>query len=211
VFDSAGLLAVGAAAMIACTFATASWDTSESRANSFPEADEAALEQVHGSLHIQAHLAPEDPRRSDLEHRALSKLRRVMPKLQVQYESATSIGLFEQNSQHYGEIWYELDGRKVVSRVTTAEGVLEAIYQLAGLTVPVEHAAEFRGHSLRSRPRVRRPLSTVAGARRGRRFLRIQETRRGHCGWYRHDVRLPLFARPTSSRSQQETVAGRRP
>ena len=57
-----------------------------------------------------------------------------MPKLQVQYVSATSIGLFEQNSQHYGEIWYELDGRKVMSRVTTAEGVLEAIYQLAGLT-----------------------------------------------------------------------------
>ena len=154
VFDSAGLLAVGAAAMIACTFATASWDTSESRANSFPEADEAALEQVHGSLHIQAHLAPEDPRRSDLEHRALSKLRRVMPKLQVQYVSATSIGLFEQNSQHYGEIWYELDGRKVVSRVTTVEGVLEAIYHLAGLTVPVESdAAEFRGHPLAVPPK----------------------------------------------------------
>jgi len=149
VFDSAGVFAVAAAAMIACTFATASWDTSESRANSFPEADEAALERIREPLHIQANLAPEDPRRSDLERRALSKLRRVMPALQVQYVSATSIGLFEQSSQHYGEIWYELGGRKVMSRVTTVEGVLEAIYELTGVTTPIQNgAAEFRGHPL---------------------------------------------------------------
>jgi len=84
VYDSAGLAALAAAAMIACSFATASWDTSESRANSFPEADEAVLERIRTPLHIEAHLAPEDPRRADLEHRALSKLRRVMPRLQVQ-------------------------------------------------------------------------------------------------------------------------------
>ena len=154
VYDSAGLAALAAAAMIASTFVSASWDTSESRANSFPEADEAALQQIHTPLHIEAHLAPEDPRRSDLEHRALSKLRRVMPRLQVQYVSATSIGLFEQSSQHYGEIWYELAGRKVMSRVTTAEGVLEAIYELAGTAVPVEHdAAEFHGHPLAVPPK----------------------------------------------------------
>src|SRR5258706_307421 len=142
------------AAVIACTFVTASWDMSESRANSFPEADEAALEQIRAPLHIEAHLAPEDPRRSDLEHRALSKLRRVMPRLQVQYVSATSIGLFEQSSQHYGEIWYELGGRKVMSRVTTAEGVLEAIYELAGVAAPLENdAAEFRGHPLAVPPK----------------------------------------------------------
>ena len=35
-----------------------------------------------------------------------------MPRLQVQYVSATSIGLFEQTSPHYGEIWYELGGRR---------------------------------------------------------------------------------------------------
>jgi ABC-type transport system involved in multi-copper enzyme maturation permease subunit len=154
VYDSAGLGALAAATMIACTFATASWDTSESRANSFPEADEAVLERIRTPLHIEAHLAPEDPRRADLEHRALSKLRRVMPRLQVQYVSATSIGLFEQTSQHYGEIWYELGGRKVMSRVTTAEGVLEAIYGLAGIAAPLENdAAEFRGHPLAVPPK----------------------------------------------------------
>jgi ABC-2 type transport system permease protein len=152
--DSAGLAALATATIVACTLVTASWDTSESRANSFPEADEAALEQIHAPLRIEAHLAPEDPRRADLEHRALSKLRRVMPKLQVQYISATSIGLFEQTSQQYGEIWYELGGRKVMSRVTTAEGVLEAIYELAGMAAPVQNdATEFRGHPLAVPPK----------------------------------------------------------
>jgi hypothetical protein len=153
-YDSAGLAALAAAAILLCTFVTPSWDLSESRANSFPEADEIALGQIREPLRIEAHLAPEDPRRSDLEHRAISKLRRVMPKLQVQYVSATSIGLFEQTSQHYGEIWYELAGRKVMSRVTTAEGVLEAIYQVASIAAPVESdAAEFRGHPLAVPPK----------------------------------------------------------
>ena len=52
--------------------------------------------------------------------------------------AATSIGLFEQTNANYGEIWYELDGKKTMSRVTTAEGVLEAIYSLAGITPPQE-------------------------------------------------------------------------
>ena len=132
-------------------------------------------------LRIEAHLAPEDPRRSDLEHRALSKLRRVMPKLQVQYVSATSIGLFEQTSPHYGEIWYELDGRKAMSRVTTAEGVLEAIYELAGVTPPVESdAAMFRGHPLAVPPKGAATVfyRRLAGAgRRRRAFFDSQETR----------------------------------
>jgi hypothetical protein len=56
-----------------------------------------------------------------------------MPHVQVQYVSATSIGLFEQTNAHYGEIWYDLGGKKEMSRITTAEGVLETIYSLAGI------------------------------------------------------------------------------
>ena len=52
--------------------------------NSFPEPDEEALERIHEPLRIEAHLAAEDPRRVDLERRALSKLRRAMPRVQVQ-------------------------------------------------------------------------------------------------------------------------------
>jgi MYXO-CTERM domain-containing protein len=131
-----------------------SWDFSETRANSFTKADEEALGRIRSPLHIEAHLAPEDPRRVDLERHALGKLRRVLPDVQVQYVSATSVGIFEQTSQHYGEIWYELGGRRAMSRVTTAEGVLESIYALAGITQPAEDAGEiFRGHPLAVPPK----------------------------------------------------------
>ncbi len=76
-----------------------------------------------------------------------------MPKVQVQYVSATSIGMFEQTSAHYGEIWYYMGGQKTMSRIVTAEGVLEAIYSLAGVTPPTETDDEsFRGHPLAVAP-----------------------------------------------------------
>ena len=150
-------LAAGVIMMIAvagCARANVSWDTSENRMNSFSEADERALRQIRTPLRIEAHLAPEDPRRSDLERRALSKLRRVMPNVKVEYLSATSIGLFEQTSAHYGEIWYELGGKKEMSRITTAEGVLETIYSLAGIPPPAEDdESVFRGHPLAVPPK----------------------------------------------------------
>jgi hypothetical protein len=154
VHESIALGAATAALMFACTFVNVSWDMSESRGNSFSEADEDMLKQIRAPLRIEAHLAPEDPRRSDLEHRAMSKLRRVMPRVQVQYVSSTSIGLFEQTAPHYGEIWYDLGGRRTMSRITTAEGVLEAIYEIAGVTPPAEDSgAIFRGHPLAVPPR----------------------------------------------------------
>jgi hypothetical protein len=153
VYESAGIGVLAAGSIFACMFVSPNWDTSEGRINSFPEADEQALRQIHGSLRIEAHLAPEDPRRLDLERRALSKLRRIMPKLEVHYVSATSIGLFEQTNAGYGEIWYELDGRRTMSRVTTEEGVLEAIYSVASVALPKESSGSppesvFRGHPL---------------------------------------------------------------
>ena len=152
--ESIALGALTAAVMFACTFVTPSWDTSENRGNSFAEADEEVLKTIRTPLRIEAHLAPEDPRRVDLEHRALSKLRRVMPNMEVRYVSSTSIGLFEQTAPHYGEIWYELAGRRTMSRVTTAEGVLESIYELAGVKPPAEDEASiFRGHPLAVPPK----------------------------------------------------------
>jgi ABC-2 type transport system permease protein len=134
--------------------AGSSWDMSENRMNSFSEADEHALAKIRAPLRIEVHLAPEDPRRADLDRKAIAKLRRVMPAVRVQYVSATSIGLFEQTAPHYGEIWYELGGRREMSRVTTAEGALETIYDLAGVKPPVENDDEmFRGHPLAVAPR----------------------------------------------------------
>ncbi len=152
--ESIGLGLLSAAAVFASSFAHASWDLSENRGNSFPEADDRALRQIRQPLRIEAHLAPEDPRRSDLEQRALSKLRRVMPDVTVRYLSATSIGLFEQTNPGYGEIWYFLGGRSAMSRVTTAEGALETVYSLAGVAPPREDEdAVFRGHPLAAPPK----------------------------------------------------------
>jgi hypothetical protein len=149
VTETFALGALGTALVFACSFARPSWDASESRLNSLPQADEEALARIVQPLRIEAHLAPEDPRRADLERKAIAKLRRVMPNLDVEYVSATSIGLFEQTSAHYGEIWYELGGRREMSRVTTAEGVLEAIYSIAGVQAPGEDdGSAFRGHPL---------------------------------------------------------------
>ncbi len=153
-FESLGVGVLAAVSIFACTFLNVSWDTSESRSNSFSEADEHALRQIHAALRIEAHLAPEDPRRIDLEHHALSKLRRLMPKLEVEYISGTSIGLFEQTRPGYGEIWFDLSGRRTMSRVTTAEGVLEAIYSIAGVPPPAEtDESIFRGNPLAVPPK----------------------------------------------------------
>jgi hypothetical protein len=175
--ESIAVGGVATAVVLASTFAHVSWDASENRMNSFAEADEAALRQIHEPLRIEAHLAAEDPRRSDLERHALSKLRRVLPKVQVEYTSATSIGLFEQTSSHYGEIWYDLGGKRVMSRMTTAEGVLETIYGLAGVPPPAEADAAFRGHPLAAPPKgagivfyVIWPAVVVAGAFLARRW-----------------------------------------
>jgi hypothetical protein len=153
VVESAGMVILAAAAIAVCTLFSANWDTSESRANSFPEPDEHALRQIHSPLRIEVHLAPEDPRRVDLEAHALSKLRRILPNLQIQYLSATSIGLFEQANPGYGEIWYQLDGRKVMSRATTAESALESIYAVAQITPRAESDEIFRGHPLAVPPK----------------------------------------------------------
>jgi len=153
-FESAALGVATILAIMICAAFRPSWDMSESRANSFPEADEAALRRIGARLTIEAHLAPEDPRRFDLERQALRKLRRVLPHVDVRYLSATSIGLFEQSNPHYGEIWYELGGHRAMSRVTTADGVLEAIYGLAGIAPRAEgNEKVFRGHPLAVAPR----------------------------------------------------------
>ena len=165
-----GALATGV--VFACAFVSPSWDTSESRTNSFSEEDEEMLGRIRAPLRIEVHLAPEDPRRADLDRKAIAKLRRVMPVVQVQYVSSTSIGLFEQTAPHYGEIWYELGGRREMSRATTTESALETIYALAGVKAPAENDDTlFRGHPLAVAPKGAAavfygiwPASVVAGA-----------------------------------------------
>ncbi len=152
VAQSLAVVAVASVLVAGATLVRASWDASENRRNSFSEADEEALARIAGPLGIEVHLAPQDPRRFDLDHRALAKLRRVRPDVRVTYVAATSIGLFEQTAAGYGEIWYDLGGRRVMSRVITEEGVLEAIFGLANVAPPIDSERAAPGHPLVARP-----------------------------------------------------------
>ena len=55
---------------------------------------------------------------------------------------------------HAVERLHRLGGRRAMSRTTTAEGVLETIYSLAGIAPPAETGdAIFRGHPLAVPPK----------------------------------------------------------
>ena len=162
VTESIAILSVAAALAFAASLARPSWDVSENERNSFAEPEAAILGKITLPLTIEVHLAPEDPRRFDLEKQTLSKLRRTMRNVTVEYVSGSATGLFEQASEHYGEIWYDLGGQRIVGRAATTDGVLDAIYELAGVQPPREGEAGHRGHPLAAQPAGAMPVFYVA-------------------------------------------------
>lgn len=140
--------------MVSANGVRASWDASENRRNSFSQADEAALGRIQQPLKITVVLSPEDPRLTDYEQNVLRKLRRVLPRLEVDYASTSRTGLFEKPEDHYGEIWYQMNGQKLMERSTIEEVVLEQIYKLAAINPPnrVEENVS-GGYPLAVRPR----------------------------------------------------------
>jgi ABC-type transport system involved in multi-copper enzyme maturation permease subunit len=145
-------------------------DLSENRRNSFSRADEAVLRQIREPLHVTVFLSPEDPRLMDLDRSILSKLKRILPRLEVDYAATSRSGLFEDAEDHYGEIWYEMGERKVMNRSTTEAIVLEQLYELSGLAQPEQaDENEFTGYPLAARPQsaalvfyILWPLATVS-------------------------------------------------
>jgi ABC-2 type transport system permease protein len=131
----------------------ASVDTSEDRRNSLPRADEIALRQIAQPLHVTVYLAAEDPRLTDLERGVLAKLRRTMREVDVTYAASSRSGLFERPNEHYGEVWYELGGKREMTRSTTEPIVLETIYNLAGRQPPTPiNETAYPGYPLSARP-----------------------------------------------------------
>lgn len=143
----AALLCVGAGVL------RTSRDVSEDRRNSFPRADERALASITAPVTVTIYLAAEDPRLVDLERGVLAKLQRTMRHVSVVYAAKSRSGLFETPGDHYGEIWYDVGGKREMTRSSTEEIVLETIYRLAGVSppAPVEEPA-YRGYPLRARP-----------------------------------------------------------
>jgi ABC-2 type transport system permease protein len=148
-----GITAILGAVIFGASSLRASWDLTENRRNSFSPADEAALGQIREPLRITVILAPEDPRLTDFERNVVSKLRRNLSQLDVNYSAGSQTGLFEGSEDHYGEIWYEMRGQKIMDRSTIEEVVLEQIYKLAGINPPAPvEGAEFPGYPLAARP-----------------------------------------------------------
>lgn len=144
-----------AAAALGGAALRSSWDLSENRRNSFPPADEAALRQIKEPLKVTVYLSAEDPRLTDLERSILSKLQRILPRVDVDYAASSRTGLFEGAEEHYGEIWYETGGRKVMNRSTTEPIVLEQLYELAEVKSPARaedvNENDFPGYPLPAR------------------------------------------------------------
>lgn len=150
---SVASLAIFAVALGASTMLHGAWDFSEDRRNSFPAADEAALARITVPLRVTVYLAAEDPRWMDLNRGILCKLERILPAVTIEHASRSRAGLFEAPGEHYGEVWYELESRKVMSRSTTEPIVLEAIYKLAQMTPPAPiNETGYGGHPLPASP-----------------------------------------------------------
>jgi hypothetical protein len=147
------VIVIAIATALAARLSHATHDVSEDRRSSFAAADEAMLHRIDAPLRVVAALAPEDPRRADLQRNILDKLARVLPRVDVTYTRNSGTGIFAAPAAGYGEIQYELGGRTGMSRSTTEPIVLELIYYLAGLPVPPVTESSYPGYPLVAAPR----------------------------------------------------------
>lgn len=127
-------------------------DVSEDRRNSFSAADERLLRSIDAPVTIRIHLAAEDPRANDYERNVLTKLRRTLRDVRVEYPYAGRSALFE-NDERYGTIVYRIGVKEATSRSTTEEIVLDEVEALAGMTPPARGEAAYPGYPLRAEPR----------------------------------------------------------
>jgi hypothetical protein len=109
-------------------------DVTEDRRNSFPVADQRALAQLAGPLVVTVHLAPEDPRYSDLQRNVLAKLDRILPKVSILLASGRQSLAANAGDDRYGEVEYSYGGRSDISRSTSPREILPLLYGLAGVS-----------------------------------------------------------------------------
>jgi len=152
VLRAAAAVIVIAIAAVAMMRSAGSVDLSQDRRNSFSPADERLLRGIDEPVAIRMHLAAEDPRANDYERNVLTKLRRTLRDLRVEYPYAGRTALFE-NDDRYGTIVYRVRGKEAVSRSTTEEIVLDELETLAGLTPPERGEAMYPGYPLDASPR----------------------------------------------------------
>jgi hypothetical protein len=129
-------LAIAAGVIGVCTQVRLSVDLAEDRHNSFPDADERALAELHEPLIVTVHLAPEDPRYVDLRRNVLAKLERAMPHVAILLATTGQSMVGSTSEEAYGEVEYSYAGRSDKSRSTSHREILPLVYALAGRPIP---------------------------------------------------------------------------
>jgi ABC-2 type transport system permease protein len=139
-----GLLVLALGAGVLAGRLRGAWDVTEDRRHSLPADLIQALRREATPLEITLHLAPEDPRRSDLD----SVLEKVARHRRVRLiEAARSrTGLFEASDPHYGEIRYTLGTRTCTSRAVAEPLVRATLAELLDLPPGPDTPAGAEGH-----------------------------------------------------------------
>ncbi len=124
-------------------------DVTENHKHSFNPAHTHALQQMNEPLKITVHLSSEDSRRFDLEKKVLSKLRRIVPNLELVFPENQAAGLFgSSESNNYGLIEYEYAGKRDQSYSNSAHEILPLLHALAGQVVEAELKQSYSGYPL---------------------------------------------------------------
>jgi len=127
-------------------------DVTENHRHSFNPAEERALRQLQGTLTITVHMAKEDSRVQDLEQKVLGKLRRAVPHLNVIFADTSGSLFGAPESDKYGLIEYDYQGRRDQSYSTSEHEILPIIHTLAGQQVTPLPTPPYHGHPLVADP-----------------------------------------------------------
>lgn len=139
------LLGVATASLI--SYASRSMDVTENRQHSFAPAQEQALAALSAPLYITVHLAPDDPRLTDLERNVLGRMGRSVPDMRVEVTGASA--LFAAASEdNYGQVELAYAGRKATTRSTSPREILPLLWGLAGIPAPSADAPTYPGYPL---------------------------------------------------------------
>jgi len=125
------------------------WDVTVNHKHSFNPADERALRNMQATLKITIRLSGQDSRLHDFDHEILSKLRRIVPHLEIVFAEPSSAGLFSASeSDTYGLITYEYEGMRDQSYSNSPAEILPLIHALAGRKVRADPLPAYSGQPL---------------------------------------------------------------
>jgi ABC-2 type transport system permease protein len=130
-------------------------DLTEDQRNSFPVADQRLLVKLKEPLIVTVHLAPEDPRYTDLQRNVLAKLERAMPNVSIRLAGGRQTPASNPADDRYGEVGYTYGGRSDISRSTSPREILPLLYSLAGISPPASGSGgDYPGYPLVARGEV---------------------------------------------------------